>query len=1256
MIQPVVSCFATFCLLFSASAGEAQDAPFVAEGALHRVIVPAGSPELANLAKNGGILWAEDYGSFTLAYVDTRRTGGIAAVQAAGLEIADEMTRVDFNGITLDGADPAGTEILLASIPEPLRAAPPTGDGSRLQIVQFTGPIKDAWLDALQATGARVVTYVANDAYVVKTGPASTSAVALFAQSTYVLALTEYHAAFKLRPALRPPALVDTSAYDVIVQVIADAEGAAFVQELRQRAIAVLAEPERVLGYVNCRVRLDGANVLDVARDARVFAVEPVLEPKMFDERQGQIMAGNLTPNGQQPSGPNYFAWLASKAFPGVDPFNFAVDVEDDGVDRGSNTDVNVEFKVDGLAGGASRVVYNNNYTNDALAESRAGHGNINASIVFGYNSSTGSSFEDSLGYQYGLGIAPWVKVGNSKVFNNNGAGIFNQATGTRMQNAWNGGARISTNSWGFTSGNDYNTESQAHDVTVRDAASGTAGNQEMTIVFAAGNSGPGSSTVHPPGTAKNVITAGASENWRMTGTDGCGFGNSDADNAQQVIGFSGRGPTSDQRKKPELCAPGVHIQGAASRAVGYNGLLVCDQYWPIGQTLYAWSSGTSHSTPAIAGACALVRQFFLNQALPAPSPALTKAFLVAGASYMTGVADTLWSNTQGMGLVNLATTFDTTPRILVDQIQVFSATGNTYTVNGTIGSASVPFRVVLAWTDPAGPTSGNAFVNNLDLEVTINGTLYRGNVFSGANSTTGGTADIRNNLESVFRPAGTTGTFSITVRATNIAGDGVPGNGDSTDQDFALVVYNTSGDCNGNGIADNLDIQNGTSQDCDANGVPDECQPDGDGDGTIDACDGCPSDPLKTAPGQCGCGVPDTDTDGDGTANCHDGCPNDPLKIAPGQCGCGVLDTDTDGDGTADCIDGCPNDPLKTAPGQCGCGTPDTDSDGDGTANCHDGCPNDPNKIDPGICGCGVPDTDSDGDGTPNCLDGCPNDPLKIDPGICGCGVADIDSDGDGTYDCDGDKCPNDPNKIAPGICGCGIPDTDTDGDTIPDCIDNCITIPNPGQADCDSDGEGDVCAIAGGAPDCNGNGIPDSCDIASGTTPDQNGNGIPDVCEQVGVPYCFGDGSGAACPCGNTGAPGHGCANSVGQSAQLSAAGTTSPDTIVLSASGELPTALTIFVQGPATIAPAIFGDGLRCVGGSLKRLYAKSASGGVVYAPHAGDPSITARSAALGDPIASGDTRYYMTYYRDPSPSFCPTPPGGTFNASNALSIVW
>jgi subtilisin-like proprotein convertase family protein len=83
--------------------------------------------------------------------------------------------------------------------------------------------------------------------------------------------------------------------------------------------------------------------------------------------------------------------------------------------------------------------------------------------------------------------------------------------------------------------------------------------------------------------------------------------------------------------------------------------------------------------------------------------------------------------------------------------------------------------------------------VNDLDLEVTVNGTLYRGNVFSGAGSITGGVADTRNNTEAVFLPAGTTGSFSITVRATGINGDGVPGNADTTDQDFALFVYNGS-------------------------------------------------------------------------------------------------------------------------------------------------------------------------------------------------------------------------------------------------------------------------------------------------------------------------------------------------------------------------------------------------------------------------------------------------------------------------------
>lgn len=121
---------------------------------------------------------------------------------------------------------------------------------------------------------------------------------------------------------------------------------------------------------------------------------------------------------------------------------------------------------------------------------------------------------------------------------------------------------------------------------------------------------------------------------------------------------------------------------------------------------------------------------------------------------------------------------------------------------------------------------------------------------------------------------------------------------------------------------------------------------PDGDGDGLCDAVDGCPDDPLKTAPGACGCGVADTDTDGDLTPDCLDGCPADPDKTAPGLCGCGVADTDTDGDLSPDCVDGCPGDPEKIAPGACGCGVPDTDTDADGTADCEDDCPQVPGQI----------------------------------------------------------------------------------------------------------------------------------------------------------------------------------------------------------------------------------------------------------------------------------------------------------------------
>ena len=82
-------------------------------------------------------------------------------------------------------------------------------------------------------------------------------------------------------------------------------------------------------------------------------------------------------------------------------------------------------------------------------------------------------------------------------------------------------------------------------------------------------------------------------------------------------------------------------------------------------------------------------------------------------------------------------------------------------------------------------------------------------------------------------------------------------------------------------------------------------------------------------------------------------------------------------------------------------------------------------------------------------------------------------------------------------------------------------------------------------------------------------------------------------------------------------------------------------------------VFGDGVRCVTGILKRIGIKNAVAGTAVYPGPCDPSITSRSAALGDPIAPGSTRYYQSYYRDPLASFCPPL---TFNSSNGIIVQW
>lgn len=154
-----------------------------------------------------------------------------------------------------------------------------------------------------------------------------------------------------------------------------------------------------------------------------------------------------------------------------------------------------------------------------------------------------------------------------------------------------------------------------------------------------------------------------------------------------------------------------------------------------------------------------------------------------------------------------------------------------------------------------------------------------------------------------------------------------------------------------------------------------------------------------------------------------------------------------------------------------------------------------------------------------------------------------------------------------------------------------------------------------------------------------------------------CFGDGSGAACPCGNEAPSGMrvGCLNSVGSGAQLSATGIArlSNDTLTLRATGLSATATGLFFQGTGLAGGGggvAFGDGLRCVGGFVRRLGIRTATAGVMSLGHANphDPHI----AFAGQVPLSGANFYYQVWYRDAA-SFCTA---ATFNLTNGLRVRW
>ncbi len=810
---------------FSGASANASDQDQVQKSGLHKVSVT--DPQVAETLKSRGARLIADYGSFTMFNVSDAQVNNLP--ESRYIRKADENNLVFLNAATID------TQTVEAQAMRMLGEWKP---GKQMRLIQFAGPVRPEWYQALVATGVQVVTYIPQNTYLVYGNQGNLQAAqSLAADPTIAQWDAEYTAAWRIHPTISganakgaEPINNHSAAGNeqFTIQMVDDpSENAVTKALIDQRKLEPVISEDHIIGYYNVNVALPKDAINQIAERGDVVSIQPWVTPTLNCERQDMIMAGNLT--GNLPTPGDYIAYLTSHGFNLGTAANFGVNVSDTGLDNGTTTPFQFLLYTNGDATNpaGSRVLYVTAQGTASPSDLPGcnGHGNLNTSIIGGYvptGTVGGVNFgafphADASGFRWGLGIAPFVKVGLSVIFTTTGS-FTNPNIPALESAAYQSGTRISSNSWGAAVGGAYNATAQTYDALVRDAQSGTAGNQEDIIVFSAGNSGSGAQTIGSPGTAKNVICVGAAEGVNaFGGADGCGTTDAQADSANDIVPFSSRGPTTDQRKKPDIMGPGTHISGAAPQNVAnpgrtgngtvlacFNASGVCagpggSDFFPLSQQWYTASSGTSHSCPAVAGTAALYRQWFTDHSLTPPSPALTKALLMNGARFMTGVGanDTLPSNNQGMGEANLNNFFDifATAHIFHDQTagDLFTATGQQRTIAGTVSSNTKPFRVVLAWTEPPGSTTGNSFINNLDLEVTVGGNTYKGNVFTGAFSSTGGVADIRNNTESVFVPAGVSGSYVIKVTATNIAGDGVPGNGSPLDQDFALVVYNAT-------------------------------------------------------------------------------------------------------------------------------------------------------------------------------------------------------------------------------------------------------------------------------------------------------------------------------------------------------------------------------------------------------------------------------------------------------------------------------
>jgi hypothetical protein len=672
--------------------------------------------------------------------------------------------------------------------------AAPAGPGQRRPLlVKFHGPVKPGWLEEIREAGGEIVQYQPHFGYLIFGGPGIQQRL----KSMNRLAFSgEYHGAYKARAGLRARS---GSGERITLRVVYfDLPGYESRMDdlLARGARLVLLEDgastsQWSLLHHAIFEEVRTSDLPGILRDPRVYWAEEWFPPEPDGERAAQITAGNISA-GVPVTG--YSAWLSGL---GADGSGVTLAVADTGLDTGDPNTVHEDFT--GRVSFATALCSN--------SRDRNGHGTNVAGIAVGDpRLPNGTGLTDSGGFYWGFGSGPGAQLYFQKALND---GDCSQSwagqPNTLASNAVTaGGAQIGTHSFtdGASPGNGYTANAQVWDARVRDADPNVSGNQPYSVIFSAGNSGPSAGTLTSPKAAKNIITVGATENYRPGQCPGAACG-SDADDVNALISFSSRGPTADNRFKPDVSAPGHVITGPLSSQASYDcycdgggGSGCCASVAVDGSGKYTVYSGTSQAAPRAAGASVVVHDWFQNQFSAFPSPAMNKAILVNGAVDM-GAAD-IPNNNEGWGRIDLSNSLQNPLGVIhVDQSTVIGTTGagGQFSASYYVQDVNSPVNATLVWTDAPGAVSCNpCLVNDLDLSLTDGTTAWNGNNITNGFSTSSPATDSLNNVEGVIlAPDAVCLPYDVKVTAKSLGGDGVPGNGDSTDQDFALVVANAA-------------------------------------------------------------------------------------------------------------------------------------------------------------------------------------------------------------------------------------------------------------------------------------------------------------------------------------------------------------------------------------------------------------------------------------------------------------------------------